>query len=112
MALLWAGLFSLQARAQGERCYPGPPLYILRELMHDEDTPERYREAILDYAHEHCRNGQTLKLLDPVGPGEAQDRLNEQIARELCYPETIYRERLARGEKAVVLFCLVEKLPN
>lgn len=80
--------------------------------MHGEDTPERYREAILEYAHEHCRNGQALKLIGPVGPGEAQDQLNEQIARELCYPETIYRERLARGEKAVALFCLVEKLPR
>ena len=112
LLLLLASLSAMPGNAQDERCYPGPPLYILRELMGGEDTPERYREAVLTYAKENCRNGQRLKLVGPVGPGEAQDRLNGEVALELCYPETIYRERLARGEKAVVLFCLVEKLPE
>jgi hypothetical protein len=92
-----------------ERCYPGPPIYILRELLGGDYTPERYRAAILEYARTKCSNGQTLKLVSPAGPG-AEDQLNEQVAFELCEQETIYRERLAAGEKALVLFCLVSKL--
>jgi hypothetical protein len=92
-----------------ERCYPGPPMYILRELLGGQYTPERYRAAILDYARAKCSNGQTLKLVSPAGPG-AEDTLNGQVALELCDPETIYRDRLAAGEKALVLFCLVSKL--
>ncbi|PWT73769.1 MAG: hypothetical protein C5B46_05020 [Proteobacteria bacterium] len=97
------------AAAQEERCYPGPPIYILRELMGGVDTPQQYREAVLSYAKEHCGNGQTLKLVSPAGLDD-RDKLNEQIALSLCERETIYRETLARGEKAIVLFCLVSKL--
>lgn len=105
-----AALFLPPGYAQeSERCYPGPPLYILRELLGGDYTPERYRAAILDYARAKCSNGQTLKLVSPAGPG-AEDQLNEQVALELCDQETIYRERLARGERALVLFCLVSKL--
>jgi hypothetical protein len=92
-----------------ERCYPGPPVYILRELLGGDYTPERYRAAILDYARAKCSNGQTLKLVSPAGPG-AEDKLNGEVALELCDQETIYRDRLAAGEKALVLFCLVSKL--
>jgi hypothetical protein len=105
-------LAATNAMAQQERCDPGPPLYILRELMGGEETPQRYREAILNYASAKCRNGQTLKLVSPAGPDNAHDKLNGQIALELCHSETIYRETLAPGENAVVLFCLVEKLPG
>jgi hypothetical protein len=94
-----------------ERCYPGPPIHILRELLGGNYTPERYRAAILDYARARCSNGQTLKLVSPAGPG-AEDKLNEQVALELCDQETIYRETLAAGEKALVLFCLVSKLES
>jgi hypothetical protein len=100
----------LQAQEQQhERCYPGPPLYILRELLGGQFTPERYRDAIVDYAKAKCRNGQTLKLVSPAG-ADAQDRLNQDVALELCDAETIYRERLAAGETALVLFCLVTHL--
>jgi hypothetical protein len=92
-----------------ERCYPGPPIYILRELLGGNYTPERYRAAILDYARAKCSNGQMLKLVSPAGPG-TEDQLNEQVARDLCEADTIYRERLAAGEKALVVFCLVSKL--
>lgn len=95
--------------AQDERCYPGPPLFILRELLGGQFTAERYRNAIVDYARNNCVNGQTLKLVSPSGP-DKQDKLNEEVALELCEQETIYRERLAAGEAALVLFCLVSKL--
>ena len=97
------------AAAQDERCYPGPPVFILRELMGGVESPQRYRDAVLTYANERCRNGQTLKLVSPAGLDD-KDRLNEQIALALCDRETIYRETLARGENAIVLFCLVSKL--
>jgi hypothetical protein len=57
----------------------------------------------------NCSNGQLLKRVSPAGPG-VEDQLNERVARDLCEPDTIYRERLAAGEKALVLFCLVSKL--
>ena len=97
------------ARGEEERCYPGPPMFILRELMGGVESPQRYREAILVYANERCRNGQTLKLVSPAGPDE-KDKLNDRIAEELCERETIYRETLAPGERAIVVFCLVSKL--
>jgi hypothetical protein len=102
----WAQAAEGQER---ERCYPGPPIHILRELLGGNYTPERYKAAILDYARAKCSNGQTLKLVSPAGPG-AEDDLNGQVALELCDQETIYRDRLAAGEKALVLFCLVSKL--
>src|SRR5262245_37663362 len=97
------------AKAQDERCYPGPPLFVLRELMGGVDTPERYREAILTYAREHCRNDQLLKLVSPAGPDE-RDKLNGRIAAELCEADAIIRETLAPGERALVLFCTISKL--
>jgi hypothetical protein len=109
LIVLVGALALAPAVAQEERCYPGPPIYILRELMGGVDTAERYREAVLSYAKEHCGNGQTLKLVSPAGLDD-RDKLNEQIALSLCEQETIYRETLARGEKAIVLFCLVSKL--
>jgi hypothetical protein len=102
---------SALAHAQQERCYPGPPLYILRELLGGQFTPQRYRDAVVEYANRKCTNGQTLKLVSPSGPGD-QDKLNGQVALDLCDEETIYRERLAAGEAALVLFCLVSKLDN
>lgn len=92
-----------------ERCYPGSPLRILRELLGGSYTPERYKAAILDFARANCANGQTLKLVSPAGPGP-EDELNEQVALALCDRETVYRDRLARGEKALVVFCLISKL--
>jgi hypothetical protein len=97
------------AQTQQERCYPGPPLFILRELLGGQFTPQRYSDAIVEYAHAKCSNGQTLKLVSPSGPDD-QDKLNEEVALRLCDQETIYRERLAAGEGALVLFCLISKL--
>jgi hypothetical protein len=97
------------AHAQQDRCYPGPPLYILRELLGGQFTADRHTAAIIDYATQHCVNSQTLKLGSPSGPDQ-QDTLNEQVARQLCDPEESYRERLAAREAAPVLFCLVSKL--
>jgi len=100
---------SSPAWAQEERCYPGPPLYIQRELLGGNYTPERYKAAILDYARARCTNRQLLKLVSPAGRDE-QDRLNEEIALALCPPETIWREPLGAGEKAILLFCRISGL--
>ena len=97
------------AWAQEERCYPGPPLYIQRELLGGNYTPERYEAAILDYARSRCANKQLLKLVSPAGRDEV-DRLNEDIALALCAPETIWREPLGAGEKAILLFCRISEL--
>ena len=108
---LLACTLSIGSASAQERCYPGPPVYILRELLGGQFSPERYREAIVRYAEQKCSNGQTLKLVSPSGPDD-QDKLNEETAGDLCDVETIYRERLAAGEGALVLFCLVSKLPE
>lgn len=92
-----------------ERCYPGPPLYILRELLGGTFTPERYREAILGYARKRCADGQELKLVSPAGR-DSYDRLNESIALELCEPETMQREASGAGETAILTFCRISKL--
>ena len=102
-------LLGSTAWAQEERCYPGPPLYIQRELLGGHYTPERYKAAILDYARSRCANRQLLKLVSPAGRDE-HDRLNEEIALTLCPPETIWREPLGAGEKAVLLFCRISEL--
>lgn len=99
------------SQAEEVRCYPGPPLYVLRELMGGVDSAERYQDAVLTYARKSCRNDQTLKLVSPAGPDE-KDKLNGRIAAMLCEPETIYRETLAPGEGALVLFCLISKLDD
>lgn len=98
------------ARAQEvPRCYPGPPLYILRELLGGTFTPERYREAILAYARGRCADGQELKLVSPSGR-DTYDQLNESIALELCEPETLQREASGAGEAAILTFCRISKL--
>ncbi len=112
---LWYGVSILllmaagEAAAQPARCYPGPPLYILRELLGGDFSPERYRSAILAYARDRCANDQVLKLVSPAG-ADRQDQLNEEVARALCDPESIHREQLAAGEAALVLFCPISKL--
>lgn len=92
-----------------QRCYPGPPLYILRELLGGTFTPERYREAIIGYARTRCADGQELKLVSPAGR-DAYDALNESIALELCEPEAVQRETSGAGEVAVLTFCRISRL--
>lgn len=103
-------VFAAPARAQEvQRCYPGPPLYILRELLGGEFSPERYREAILGYARKRCADGQELKLVSPAGR-DTYDRLNESVALELCEPEAVQRETSGAGEAAILTFCRISKL--
>ena len=101
--------FVAGAMAQEERCYPGPPLYIQRELLGGKYSPERYRDAILEYIGSKCANGQMLKLVSPAGRDE-QDRINEEIALAVCAPETLWREPLGSGERALLLFCRISEL--
>lgn len=103
-------LVAAPTRAQEvQRCYPGPPLYILRELLGGTFTPERYREAIVGYARTRCADGQELKLVSPAGR-DAYDTLNQSIALELCEAESVQRETSGAGEVAVLTFCRISKL--
>lgn len=112
-AMAWAcalALYAAPTHAQEvQRCYPGPPLFILRELLGGTFTPERYRDAIMDYARTRCADGQELKLVSPSGR-DAYDRLNESVALELCEPETVQRETSGAGETAILTFCRISKL--
>ena len=103
------GIHAAGAVAQEERCYPGPPIYIQRELLGGNYSPERYRTAILEYIGSKCANGQLLKLISPAGRDE-QDRINEEIALAVCAPETLWREPLGSGERALLLFCRISEL--
>ena len=108
--LLCACVFARSVSAQEDpRCYPGSPNFILRELLHGNSSPEAYVDAVLDYARRNCRDGQVLKLVSPAGRDET-DALNQQIALGLCDAETIMRERLGSGERALIVHCLVSKL--
>jgi len=111
-----AGLFACtllapaaEIMAQEQRCYPGPPLYIQRELLKGSYTPERYKTAIREYVEAQCINGQLLKLTSP-SPRDELNRLNEEIALSLCVPETMWREPLGVGEGAILLFCRISEL--
>lgn len=104
-----AAMSSSPARAQvDERCYPGSPVRILRELMGGVDTEDNYLAAVTRYVRSACRPGQILKLISPAGLRDRNDRLNQQLALSLCDHETIDREPLGMGgESALVLHCVI-----
>jgi len=109
-ALVSAGsLASPDASAQvDERCYPGSPVRILRELMGGVDTEDNYIAAVTRYVQSACRPGQVLKLISPAGLRDRNDRLNQQLALSLCEHQTIDREPLGMGgESALVLHCVI-----